>query len=69
MSFDAIKKEIGTWNDEQLGELATLLKAIRQVRDPKFRAMLDQKMDQPDEAWVPSEEAMRRLGIGAEPAS
>ena len=69
MNFDAIKHEISTWDDEQLGKLATLVMAIRQLRDPEFRAMLKKKMDQPPEAWVTAEEAARRLGIGPEAAA
>lgn len=69
MTFDAIKQEISTWDVEQLSRLITLAKAMRISRDPEFRAMLDRKMNQPSEAWIGSEEAARRLGIGPEAAA
>ena len=68
MSFDAIKKQVATLDDQQLADLAALVKVIRIHRDPEFRAELARKMDQPKEAWIPWEEAARRLGMAEEPA-
>ncbi len=69
MSFDTIKREIAGLNDEQLADLAALVRAVRDMRDPAFREMLQRKMDQPPEAWVTFEEAARRLGFNEEPSA
>ena len=69
MTVETIKKEVASWDDEKLTELATFLRVVRQMRDPAFREMLSRKMDQPPEAWVTFEEAARRLGLDAEPSA
>ena len=62
MSFDAIKKEVATLDDQQLADLAVLVKVIRNNRDPEYRAKLAQKMDQPKEAWFTEEDLEARFG-------
>ncbi len=65
MSFEAIEREIVTWDDAKLRKLQALAVALR-VRqdDPTFAEKMAHRInDQSPERWVTLEEFDRRLGL------
>ena len=65
MSFEAIEREIVTWDDAKLRKLQALVVALRVHHDdPAFAEKMAHRIDDHSpERWVTPEEFGRRLGL------
>ncbi len=65
MSFEAIEREIVTWDDAKLRKLQALVVALRvRQEDSAFIESMAQRIDdQSPERWITPEEFGRRLGL------
>lgn len=62
MSLDAIEREITTWDDAALRQLAGIVLRLRHSRDPGWKAELARKIDDKTEGrWLSLDEAEREL--------
>lgn len=62
MSLEAIEKEIATLDEAALRRLGTLIRSLRQKRNPEWRAEMARKIDDATPGrWLPLDEAEREL--------
>jgi hypothetical protein len=64
MSFDAIREEITTWDENALRRLIAYAVVLQDRKSGQFTAELARKLDDPATQWIPLEDLDRRLQIG-----